>query len=168
MRRDFHAWASLLCALFLLGTGSLAHAAPDFPRVDAIQRGLPDSPNTYAASRRWFESYPFKERVFLQLSLILVGQYNGLADGVFGRNTFNALRQFQREADRHADGVLSADEEDLLVRKAAAVYRLFGFEKTTEAAADDDVVVVVVYFPFLHARVVLDSLDFSWAMYVID
>jgi len=134
VRRDFHAWASLLCALFLLGTGSLAHAAPDFPRVDAIQRGLPDSPNTYAASRRWFESYPFKERVFLQLSLILVGQYNGLADGVFGRNTFNALRQFQREADRHADGVLSADEEDLLVRKAAAVYRLFGFEKTTDAA----------------------------------
>ncbi|MDX2096637.1 MAG: peptidoglycan-binding protein [Leptolyngbyaceae cyanobacterium bins.59] len=52
----------------------------------------------------------------LQLSLRNAGYNPGTIDGVFGRSTENAVRQFQRDRNLQADGVVGARTEAALTR----------------------------------------------------
>lgn len=131
MFATFRACRPLLAIFALIVASTPAIGAPDFPRVDAIQNNRAAS---FKASRTWFDSHVFKDRFFLQLKLILVGSYSGLADGEFGPQTFKALLQFQHDENGYGDGVLSGAEEAVLQGKAAAVYELFGFDKVTDPA----------------------------------
>jgi hypothetical protein len=48
----------------------------------------------YRESARWFSAKVEADRIFLQSMLILVGHYEGLIDGVFGRNTYDAIVEY--------------------------------------------------------------------------
>ncbi len=82
----------------------------------------------YASSSRWYKSKSEDDRTLIQVSLILLGHYKGLVDGVFGRNTYNALTAYERVAHGYGDGVLSADQLTQLELGAYEVYEAFGFE----------------------------------------
>lgn len=88
----------------------------------------------YNQSQRWFQSKDYRDRVFIQLSLILTGHYNGLADGVFGKNTYGALVGFQQKIRRRSTGYLSPSEESTLRAEAARVYGILGFERHVDHA----------------------------------
>src|SRR5215218_5769290 len=78
-----------LIVFAIASTGASAQTAP------------PPSPRTVApdpaaeAARAAFEALPESERKALQEALVWVGDYNGMADGNLGRQTYDALLAFQ-------------------------------------------------------------------------
>jgi hypothetical protein len=82
------------------GAGSLLGLALKAFAFLAVSAGLSAIPSPsyadYQASARWFASKSEKDRVVLQGMLILVGGYQGLIDGVFGKNTYEAIVDFER------------------------------------------------------------------------
>ena len=68
----------------------------------------------------------------LQAALVLLGHYNGLIDGVFGKITYRALVGFERSVGRGGDGVLTAVQEDQLRQEASAVHDALGISVTTD------------------------------------
>ncbi len=88
----------------------------------------------YRNSARWFAAKPESDRLVLQSTLILVGYYNGVIDGVFGKNTYDAITKYQAANRLNADGVLSPDDERQLLAAAAQVYGDLGFTDQTDSA----------------------------------
>ncbi len=69
----------------------------------------------YESAAEWFSSKPQKERILIQDALMVLGLYEGPADGIFGARTHRALVDF--EDDVRADGVLTASQQaDLLAQ----------------------------------------------------
>ena len=96
----------------------------------------------YDRARTWFIAQSEKDRILLQVDLILSGQYNGLADGVFGKNTYSALTGFQAAEGYPATGVLSARQRDLLTSVARNFYQRVGFNQV-----DDDPTGISLFIP---------------------
>ncbi|MCF1503996.1 serine protease [Afifella sp. H1R] len=89
----------------------------------------------YSASRTWFRSLDQDDRLVLQFSLMFTDNYVALADGLFGRRTYEALINFQTRHGLPKDGVLSPSERDTLISEAAALWTLTGFRFVDDAAA---------------------------------
>jgi hypothetical protein len=81
----------------------------------------------YASASRWFQTQDFQSRLLIQFAIIFTDDYNALADGVFGRRTFDALTRFQKRNGLYPSGVLSPSEMSLLLAEAAAKYGAVGF-----------------------------------------
>jgi serine protease Do len=89
----------------------------------------------FQSSKRQYESQNYNDRIFLQVALILTGDYNGLADGIFGQNTYRSLLSFQREMGYRQTGVLTRAQRERLNQRAAAIYAELGVEFVEDAEA---------------------------------
>ena len=56
----------------------------------------------------------------LQQALITLGFLKGTTDGVYGNNTENAVRAFQKKYNLNVDGLAGEKTRDLVISKAAA------------------------------------------------
>ncbi|MBJ7577901.1 trypsin-like peptidase domain-containing protein [Devosia sp. MC532] len=86
----------------------------------------------FGLSQRWFNQHTSEDRRLLQSNLMLIGHYSGLADGEFGRFTYQALSNFQRSLGETSSGVLSTTQQDRLLEDAAAIYQQFGFDEVID------------------------------------
>jgi hypothetical protein len=94
-----------------LGTAPLQNAVAQAP-TPAI-RATPSNPSLDAA-RAAFEALPEADRKAFQEGLIWTGDYNGVADGTFGRQTYDAIVALQVSAKKSPSGILSPwDRNDL-------------------------------------------------------
>src|SRR5687767_13719780 len=57
-------------------------------------------------ARAAFEALPLAERKAVQEALVWLGDYSGMADGTFGRQTYEAVLAYQRRGKGNPDGVL--------------------------------------------------------------
>ncbi len=88
----------------------------------------------FADSRDWFEALDLDERNAVQEQLTLLGHYNFLVDGQFGRGTFAALQAFQRGRGDPTTGVLDAEDVRALERMADDIYGELGIELVRDEA----------------------------------
>jgi len=106
----------------IASTGASAQAAP------------PPNPRTVApdpaveAARAAFEALPESERKALQDALVWVGDYNGMADGNFGRQTYDALLAFQRRRKGSPHGILDTAARAELRAAGQQARERVGFE----------------------------------------
>lgn len=82
----------------------------------------------YNASRLWFYSMNAEDRGLLQSKLILVGQYNAIADSEFGPATYRALTGFQSVRGDAQTGFLSSSALIDLHERASSIFTEFGME----------------------------------------
>lgn len=114
-RRVFGMNMALCAAIPLLA--SMSHA------VLAQAQPVPISPSRPAdplldGARIAFEALPGTERKTLQENLIWIGAYSGMADGAFGRQTYDAIATFQRSIRKTPNGILTP--ADLAALRATA------------------------------------------------
>ncbi|WP_200170532.1 serine protease [Afifella marina] len=88
----------------------------------------------YTTSRTWFRSLDQDDRLVLQFSLMFTDKYVALADGLFGRRTYEAIISFQTRHGLPRDGILSPPERESLVSEAAALWAITGFRFIDDAA----------------------------------
>jgi len=118
----------LCVALASLGAGTgLPALAQPAPAVRA------PAPAAVEAARAAFEALPEAERRAIQESLIWSGDYSGMADGTFGRQTFEAIAAFQRRAGRPATGIPAAADRAALQAGLKSALSAAGFEILTDA-----------------------------------
>jgi len=90
-----------------VGQGALVQASASAPQAAA-------SASAIEAARAAFDALPEADRKALQENLIWTGDYSGMADGTFGRQTFDAIVALQRGARKPPSGILSPwDRKDL-------------------------------------------------------
>ncbi len=90
---------------------------------------------SYDGSRSWFEHLSEAERNSTQTDLLLLGHYQFLVDGTFGRGTFDAISAFQRAQSKPETGVLTAFERRSLRTLASAVNSKLGIELVSDTEA---------------------------------
>src|SRR5215213_4284951 len=106
----------------IASTGASAQAAP------------PPNPRTVApdpaveAARAALAALPESERKALQDALVWVGDYNGMADGNFGRQTYDALLAFQRRRKGSPHGILDTAARAELRAAGQQARERVGFE----------------------------------------
>jgi peptidoglycan hydrolase-like protein with peptidoglycan-binding domain len=76
---------------------------------DLLARAAASSLNL-AAARTAFEGWPESDRQAIQDALIWTGHYNGVADGAFGRQTFDAITAYQQSQRKPPSGILNPAE----------------------------------------------------------
>lgn len=86
-------------------------------------------------SKVWFERLSDDERSATQTDLILLGHYQYLVDGQFGRGTFDAIAAFQKSQGRAATGVLTDFERRALRDLARQVDSKLGIELVSDTPA---------------------------------
>jgi peptidoglycan hydrolase-like protein with peptidoglycan-binding domain len=86
-------------------------------------------------SKLWFERLSDEERSATQTDLILLGHYQYLVDGQFGRGTFDAIAAFQKSQGRATTGVLTDFERRSLRDLAGQVDSKFGIELVSDTPA---------------------------------
>src|SRR6478735_8458433 len=88
-----------------------------------------------AAARAAFDELPENERKAVQDALIWAGQYSGVPDGSFGRQTYDAVAAYQQSRRKTPTGSLDVAERAELQAaaqrsKAAAGFTMLDDEKT--------------------------------------
>jgi len=116
---------TLSCALLagVLAAGSLDPAAAQSPASPRAQTSAP----TLDAARAAFEALPEADRKALQDALIWTTSYSGIADGTFGRQTFDAVVSFQANAQIAPTGILSPKERAVIADLAKRAKDAVGF-----------------------------------------
>lgn len=82
----------------------------------------------FNASQQWFYSMSEEDRGLLQSKLILIGQYNAIADSQFGPATYRALTNFQAVRGDQSTGVLSSAALIDLHERASFMFVEMGME----------------------------------------
>jgi len=85
------------------------------------------------AARSAFEALADKDRKALQDALIWTGDYSGVADGTFGRQTFAAIAAYQRRAQQPPNGILTLQARAALVAAAQQARKAAGFSLVDDA-----------------------------------
>ena len=88
----------------------------------------------YNQSKDWFYDKEWRERIRIQFLLVFTGDYAALVDGAFGKHTYNALTSFQKNREFFPDGVLSAEQEQILRRDGLDLVERVGFVTRNEPA----------------------------------
>ncbi len=112
------------CVLFVLFVLSLLFAVVP---VTALA--------SFDTSKEWFERLPEVQRSDIQTNLILLGHYDFLVDGRFGRATFDAIADFQKSQGRAGSGILNATELDALRQLADTTQSRLGMRRVSDATA---------------------------------
>ena len=81
----------------------------------------------YAASKAAFDALNAGDRSAVQEALIWTGDYQGVADGEFGRRTREALVAFEKRVGNNADGMVDAAELAKLRARAQELKTAVGF-----------------------------------------
>lgn len=79
------------------------------------------------AARTAFEALPEADRKALQDGLIWAGHYTGIADGTFGRQTFDAIAAYQQSVGKPATGILNPADRKALQETAQRARSQAGF-----------------------------------------
>lgn len=90
---------------------------------------------SFDTSKLWYERLPDGERSAIQTDLILLGHYDFLIDGQFGRATFDAIADFQKSQGRAASGVLSGSELKILRELADKIQQRLGMRRVSDQPA---------------------------------
>jgi peptidoglycan hydrolase-like protein with peptidoglycan-binding domain len=90
---------------------------------------------SFGDSKAWFERLSDEERSATQTDLILLGHYQYLVDGQFGRGTFDAIAAFQKSQGRATTGVLTDFERRSLRDLAGQVDSRLGIELVSDTPA---------------------------------
>ena len=89
----------------ILAIGLLVVPAGIASAQEPLGRALSASVNLTGA-RTAFEALPENDRKIIQDALIWTGNYSGVADGVFGRQTFEAVSAYQQSQRMPPTGIL--------------------------------------------------------------
>lgn len=92
----------------------------------------PPPPAVLEAARAAFEALPEAERKAIQDGLIWSGDYSGVADGTFGRQTFNAIAALQAGVRKPVTGILSPSDRKALQDGAQQAKTTTGFALVTD------------------------------------
>lgn len=90
---------------------------------------------SYDESRSWFQHLTDTERSSTQTDLLLLGYYQFLVDGEFGRGTYDAVSAFQKAQGKPETGVLTAFERRALRQKASEENSKLGIELVSDTDA---------------------------------
>jgi len=85
------------------------------------------------AARTAFEALAEADRKAIQDALIWTGDYSGVADGAFGRQTFAALTAYQRRAQQPPNGILTPQARAALGAAAQQARNAAGFTLVDDA-----------------------------------
>jgi len=88
----------------------------------------------YERSKDWFYDMSYQERIRTQFLLVFTGDYAAPVDGAFGPLTYQALTSFQTNREVTPDGVLDADQIQVLRRDGLDLVRRVGFETWNETS----------------------------------
>lgn len=91
------------------------------------------SASTFEAARATFDSLPEADRKALQDNLIWTGHYSGMADGAFGRQTFEAIAALQLSEMKAVTGILTPQDRRNLQAAAQKAKDLAGFAIVTDS-----------------------------------
>jgi len=90
---------------------------------------------SFDTSRHWYERLPDGERSDIQTNLVLLGHYDFLIDGQFGRATFDAIADFQKSQGSAGSGVLNPAELKTLDELAAKTQQRLGMRRVSDQPA---------------------------------
>jgi peptidoglycan hydrolase-like protein with peptidoglycan-binding domain len=113
----------------LLVLAALTAFNPQAVRAQAsspVPRAAPSDPAVDAA-RIAFEALPEADRKAIQDALIWTGDYSGVADGAFGRQTYAAIAAYQLRARQQPSGILTPQARAALVGAAQQARATTGF-----------------------------------------
>jgi len=118
---------TVFLALFSLFVGVIS--TPDFAQAEetdwAAKQGVDDQgDNIESALNFW-------EKRLVQEGLIVLGLYNGLADGNFGKGTRSAIAKYQTQKGRPATGELTAADAVMLGASAVTIKEKIGWQALT-------------------------------------
>lgn len=91
---------------------------------------------SFDTSRQWFENLSDSQRSDIQTDLILLGHYDFLIDGQFGRATFDAIGDFQKSQSRAASGVLGPADLTTLHELADGIQQRLGMRRVSDQPAN--------------------------------
>lgn len=99
-------------ALPLVMLAALAAVSPQPVRAQAPSDAAMD------AARSAYESLAETDRKAIQDALIWTGDYSGVTDGTFGRQTFAAITAYQRRTRQAPNGILTPQARTALLAAA--------------------------------------------------
>lgn len=101
------------------------------PQPVRAQAPSPDA--VVDAARSAFEALADTDRKTTQDALIWTGDYSGVADRAFGRQTFAAITAYQRRAQQPPNGILTIQARAALVAAAQQARKAAGFTLVDDA-----------------------------------
>jgi peptidoglycan hydrolase-like protein with peptidoglycan-binding domain len=93
----------------------------------------PSSDAAIDAARSAFEALADTDRKAIQDALIWTGDYSGVADGTFGRQTFTAIAAYQRRTQQPPNGILTLRARSALLAAAQQARSAAGFTLVEDA-----------------------------------
>jgi peptidoglycan hydrolase-like protein with peptidoglycan-binding domain len=93
----------------------------------------PSSDAAINAARSAFEALADADRKAIQDALIWTGDYSGVADGTFGRQTVAAIAAYQRRAQQPPNGILTLQARSALLAAAQQTKSAAGFTLVDDA-----------------------------------
>lgn len=111
--------------LVLLASWPAVSCGPAMAQAPLPRAAVPDT--AVDAARQAFEALPEADRKAIQDSLIWTGDYSGVADGTFGRQTFAAIAAYQDRTRQPANGVLAPQARVALLAAGQQAKTAAGF-----------------------------------------
>lgn len=96
---------------------------------------------SFDTSRQWFDRLSAEQRSDIQTGLILLGHYDFLVDGQFGRATFDAIADFQKSQGGDGSGVLKASEQVALRLLADETRTRLGMRRVSDQPAQVSIII---------------------------